>query len=134
MDYLMTASVLIALFTFLAFYALAIFYRKKPAIHARYMLCTVFAMFTAVIDRIIFSYFPTLFPYFPNVGGPVLQVVGLTLGDILLLVLCIWDWRSHKRLNVFPIALLIHLFYHFSVLNFYKYDFWKSFCNWFFYL
>ncbi len=132
-DYFATASVLIALLTFLIFYGLAIYYKRKPSIHARYMICTVFAMFTAVFDRMIDSYFIFLLPYFPQVAGqPVLQVFGLTLADFILFVLCIWDWSSHKRLNVFPIALTIHLIYHYSVLNFYKFEFWKSFCNWFF--
>lgn len=131
-DYLFTASVLIALLTFLIFYGLAIFYKDKPAIHARYMICTIFPMFTAVIDRIIDSYFPFLLPYFPDVDGPVIQVGGLTLADILLVLLCIWDWRSHRRINVFPIVLVIHLLYHFAVLNFYRFEFWKAFSNWFF--
>ena len=131
-DYLFTASVLLALLTFLIFYGLAIFYKSKPAIHARYMICTIFPMFTAVIDRIIDSYFPFLLPYFPDVDGPVIQVVGLTLADILLVLLCIWDWRSHRRINVFPIVLVIHLLYHYAVLNFYRFDFWKAFSNWFF--
>lgn len=131
-DYLFTASVLIALLTFLTFYGLAIFFKGKPAIHARYMVCTVFAMFTAVIDRVIGFYFPSLLPLFPSVEGPVVQVVGLTLADLFLLILCIWDWQSHRRLNVFPIALLIHLLYHYSVMNFYKFEFWKSFSLWFF--
>jgi len=130
-DYLATSSVLIALLVFLIFYGLAIYFRKKPAIHARYMLCTVFAMFTAVIDRIIRIYFSDMVSIFPIVGGEnVVQVFGLTLGDIILLGLCIWDWQSHKRWNVFPIALGIHLTYHFAVLNFYKFDFWKNFCLW----
>jgi len=129
--YLSTASVLIALLAFLVFYGLAIYNRKKPAVHARYMLCTIFAMFTAVIDRIIRIYFPEMVYIFPLVGGEnVVQVLGLILGDIMLLGLCIWDWQSHKRLDVFPIALSIHLVYHFAVLNFYKFDFWKNFCIW----
>lgn len=130
--YLSVASVLIALLVFLVYYGLAIYYRKKPTIHARYMVCTVFATFTAVIDRIIDSYFPFLLPYFPSVDGPVIQVVGLTLGDIFLFILCIWDWKAHRRLNVFPVALGIHLCYHYAVLNFYKFEFWQSFSIWFF--
>ena len=131
-DYLFTASVLMALLVFLIYYGLAIWYKNKPAIHARYMICTVFPMFTAVFDRIIDSYFPSLLPYFPDVDGPVIQVFGLTLGDSILLALCIWDWRSHKRINVFPVALMIHLIYHYSVLNFYKFEFWRSFSDWYF--
>lgn len=132
-DYLATASVLIALLTFLVFYGLAIYYKSRPGIHARYMICTVFALFTAVFDRMIDSYFTFLLPYFPTVAGqPVRQVFGLTLADFILFILCIWDWSAHRRMNVFPIALFIHLIYHYSVLNFYKFEFWQSFCNWFF--
>ncbi len=131
-DYLFTSSVLIALLVFLIYYLLAIYFKNKPAVHARFMICTIFAMFTAIIDRIIDSYFPSLLPFFPSVDGPVIQVVGLTLADILLVILCVWDWKSHKRLNVFPVALLIHLFYHYAVMNFYKFEFWKSFSIWFF--
>ena len=131
-DYLFTASVLIALLIFLIYYGLAIYFKNKPAIHARFMICTIFAMFTAIIDRIIDSYFPYLLPLFPSVDGPVIQVVGLTLADILLVILCIWDWKSHRRLNVFPIALVIHLFYHYAVMNFYKFELWKSFNIWFY--
>lgn len=132
-DYLSASSVLIALLTFLVFYGLAIFYKSKPGIHARYMVCTVFALFTAVFDRMIDSYFSFLLNYFPSVDGqPVRQVFGLTLADTILFALCIWDWTSHRRWNVFPVALLIHLSYHYSVLHFYQFNFWQSFCNWFF--
>jgi len=132
-DYLFTASVLIALLVFLIFYGLAIYFKNRPTIHARFMVCTVFAMFTAIIDRIIRIYFPGLMPFLPSgIAGPIVQVVGLTLADIILVLLCIWDWKSHKRFNVFPVALGIHLGYHYSVMNFYKFEFWKSFSVWFF--
>lgn len=132
-DYMFVASVLNALFVFVLFYGLAIYFKNKPTIHARFMICTVFATFTAIIDRIIYFYFPSLLDYCPKIGGePVAQVYGLTLGDILLLLLCIWDWKSHKRLSVFPFALGVHLLYHYSVLNFYKFEFWKNFGDWFF--
>jgi hypothetical protein len=131
-DYLFTASVLIALLTFLIYYALAMINKGRPTVHARYMICTIFPMFTAVIDRIISAYFPFFLSYFPDVDGPVVQVVGLTLGDLLLGLLCLWDWRSHRRINVFPVALALHLIYHYAVLNFYKFDFWHSFSNWVF--
>ena len=84
-DYLSASSVLIALLTFLVFYGLAIFYKSKPGIHARYMVCTVFALFTAVFDRMIDSYFSFLLNYFPSVDGqPVRQVFGLTLADTII--------------------------------------------------
>lgn len=131
-DYFAVALVLNALVAFILLYGLAIYHRKKSVIHARYMICTAFPMFTPVTDRIIHIYFPSLLPHLYSINGvPIAPVVGFAMADLILLGLSIWDWRSHKRWNVFPTALLILMIYHFSVLNFYKYDFWKTFSNWF---
>lgn len=132
-DLFATSSVLLALLVFLIFYGLAIYFRKDSAKHARYMVCTIFPLFTAVFDRIIYDYYRGSMEIFPKVGeNHVVQPFGLFLGDTLLIILAIWDWRSHRRLDVFPLALLIHLAYHFSVMNFYKFPFWKDFCLWFY--
>ncbi len=132
MDYFFVALVVNALIVFVILYALAIYHRKKSTIHARYMISTVFVFFTPITDRIIHIHFPSLLSYMPQIeGNPIAPVAGFLLADLLLLGLCIWDWRSHQRWNVFPFALLIVLLYQYSVLNFWKYDFWKSFSNWF---
>lgn len=131
-DFFSVALVVNALIAFVILYGLAIFYRRKSTIHARYMVCTAFPMFTPITDRIQYIYFPSTISYLPTIeGNPIAPVVGFALADLLLMALCIWDWRSHKRLNVFPYALAVLLLYHFSVMNFYKYEFWKSFSNWF---
>lgn len=52
-DNFFIALVLNALISFLIFYALAIFHKRKGTIHARYMLCTAFPLFTPITDRII---------------------------------------------------------------------------------
>ena len=132
MDYFFVALVMNALLVFVILYGLAIYHRKKSIIHARYMVSTVFVMFTPITDRIIHIHFPSILAYVPQIeGNPIAPVVGFLMADLLLLGLCIWDWRSHKRWNVFPFALILLLLYHYSVLNFWKYDFWKSFSNWF---
>jgi hypothetical protein len=124
MDYFFVALVINALIAFVLFYGLAIYHRKKSTIHARYMICTIFPMFTPVTDRIIGFYFPSLIPHlFPIEGNPILPVVGFLLADLILVALSIWDWKSHQRWNVFPVALVVVLIYHYSVLNFYKFDF-----------
>ena len=130
-DYASVALVLNALIAFIILYVLAIYYRKKSALHARYMLCTVFPFLTPATDRIMFVYFPSTIEYFPMLNGqPNVMILGFALADIILIGLCIWDWRSHRRLNVFPVALVVLLFYHYSVNTFYQYDFWKSFSDW----
>src|SRR5258706_55431 len=80
---------------------------------------------TAVTDRIIDKYFARLISYCVRIEGqPIEAVIGFIMVDLFLVGLCIWDWRSHKRWNVFPFALLVLLIYHYSVLNFYKFQFW----------
>lgn len=132
MDFFFVALVLNALIAFVIFYLLAIFYRKKSSWHARFMVCTVFPMFTPVTDRIIHIYLSPMVKYLPTIeGNPIAPVVGFIIADLFLIGLIYWDWKSHKKLTVFPFALAVLLFYHYSVLNFYKFDFWKSFCVWF---
>jgi len=133
MDFFFVALVLNALIAFAVFYGLAIYYRKNPLIHARYMVCTIFPMFTPVTDRIIYIYFPSWVKYLPTIEqNPVAPVAGFLLADIILIGLSIWDWRAHRRWNVFPIALVILVLYHYSVLNFYKFEWWQSFSSWFY--
>ena len=132
MDYFFVALVVNALIVFVIFYGLAIFYRKRSGLHARYMVSTVFPFVTPATDRIISIYFPTWVPYFYQIeGNPIVPIAGFLMADILIVGLIIWDWRSHKRLDVFPFVLLVLLCYHYSVLNFYKFDFWRSFSEWF---
>lgn len=132
MDFFFVALVLNALIAFVIFYGLAIFHRKNSGLHARYMICTIFPMFTPVTDRIIHIYLKSFVPYLPTIeGNPIAPVVGFLLANLILIGLSIWDWTSHKRWNVFPFALIILIMYHYSVLNFYKFSFWQSFSAWF---
>ncbi len=131
MDFFFVALVVNALIAFMIFYGLAIYNKRKSGIHARFMLCTIFPMFTPATDRIIHIFLKPLVPLLPTIEGhPIAPIAGFLLADLILIGLCIWDWRSHKRLNVFPFALIVLLLYHYSVLNFYKFQFWKSFSFW----
>jgi len=132
MDYFFVALVVNALIAFMILYGLAIFYRKKSGLHARYMVSTVFPFITPATDRIIGVHFPSSIPHLYTIeGNPILPVIGFSMANIIIVGLIVWDWRSHKRLNVFPFVLLILLLYHYSVLNFYKFQFWRSFSEWF---
>ena len=120
-----------ALIVFAVMYGLAIWYRKRPLTHARYMLCTLIPILTPVTDRLIHKYFQGLIPLAPTLEGmPMVQVLGFALGDILVLGVLIWDWKAHKRLDVFPVALMIAILYHVSVITFYKFSFWRHIGDW----
>jgi len=126
------ALMLNAVVVFVVLYALAMVNRRRPAIHARYMVCTAFPLFTPVTDRLIFNYFPSLVSAVPVLdGNPLVQVVGFLLADLLLAALAIWDLRVNKRKDVFPIALGLMGAYHVSVLTVYRIPAWKGFCEWF---
>ena len=120
-----------ALVAFLVLYGLAMWYRTQPALHARFMIATLFPLFTPVTDRLIGRYIPSIVPLVPRIGGsPVVPTAGFLLADATLVALSVWDWRANKRL-VFPIALVVLMAYHTSVLTFYQFGFWRAFGEWF---
>jgi hypothetical protein len=120
-----------ALVAFLLLYGLAMWFRREPAVHARFMIATLFPLFTPVTDRLIGRYVPAIVPLVPRIGGsPVLPTAGFLLADVLLVALSVWDWRTNKR-RVFPVALVVLVLYHASVLTFHQFDFWRRFAEWF---
>lgn len=127
-----TALMVNAVIAFVLLYGLAIYFRKTAPIHARFMVCTAFPLFTPVTDRLVFNYAPSLVGMVPVLdGNPEVQVVGFLLADALLVALSVWDWRANKRVNVFPVALGVMVVYHLSVLTFYRFSFWRAFGEWF---
>lgn len=124
--YYMIALMYNSLIVFAILYVLAIWYKKKSAIHARYMISTVFPIITPVTDRLIYKYFDFLVPLAPTTpeGMPLVPVFGFAIGDLILVILIIMDWRKHKRLTVFPFVLVLLVLYHLSVLIFYRHEFW----------
>lgn len=130
--YYLLALILNALIVFIALYALAIHYRHQTALHARFMLCTIFPLFTPVTDRLIGKHIPAMVELVPRIDGtPVLPVAGFVLADVILLALTIWDLLSRRKIYAFPAALGLLLLYHASVLTFHEMPFWRRFCSWF---
>jgi hypothetical protein len=141
--YYMIALMYNALIVFAIFYGFAIWNRKTPAIHARFMVSTVFPLVTPVTDRIIYKYIDGLVPLAPTIEGmPVVPTFGYLLVDLIVIGLLIWDWRCHfsrrekksrkapDTLFVFPLVLGVLLLYHLSVLTFWKYVFWQKIGDW----
>jgi hypothetical protein len=126
------ALMLGSLVAFAVFYGLAIAKRRDSQMHARWMVCTVFPMFTPVTDRLIGAHWQSLIGVLPRIdGSPVLPVVGFALADVLLLALSWWDWRANRRLDVFPVALGVLLVYHVATLTLHLVPAWNAFGAWF---
>ena len=120
-----------SLVVFAILYGLAMWHRKKPLTPARYMVCTIFPLFTPITDRLIYKYFPQLIQFVPDLEGmPLVQLLGFALADVLLLMLLLWDWKAHKRMDVFPVVVLVMSLFQLSVLTFYKFGFWKQIGGW----
>jgi hypothetical protein len=107
-------------------YGLGIYFQKDRFTHARYMICTIFPLFTPITDRIIYKYLFGMVEYAPKLEGfPVVPFYGFLLADILVIGLAIWDWKTHRRKDVFLIVLALLLIYHISLFTFYKFPFLK---------
>jgi len=131
-DLYFLALTLNALAGFAVLYGLAIYHRRNPQVHGRYMLCTVFPLFTPVTDRLIAGHAPQLLAFVPHLNGsPLVQVAGFLLADLMLVALSVWDWRANRRADVFPAALGVLLVYHASVLTLPFTRPWGAFCAWF---
>ncbi|MBK9106724.1 MAG: hypothetical protein IPL92_19725 [Saprospiraceae bacterium] len=129
--YYWIALMFISLIAFAILYGLSMWHRKTPLTHARYMVCTVFPLFTPITDRLIYKYFQEFIPMVPVLEGmPLVQLIGFALADTLLITLLIWDWKAHKRLDVFPFVMLVIGLFQLAVLTFYKFSFWRIIGDW----
>lgn len=110
---------------------LAFYHRREPAIHARYMLCTVLPMFAPIFGRIMRQLGVNL-DFIPQVGGsPASQIVSYAGSDAILLALAIWDWKSHRQLRVFPLLFAVYVATHLGLFVIYDQPFWTAFAQWF---
>jgi len=120
-----------SLIVFGILYGLAIYHRKTPLVHARYMICTIFPMLTPLTDRLVYNNFPFIIGFLPTINGtPMVWLVGFVIADLILISLVMWDWRQRKQINVFPMALGLLLTYHISVTFFYRLSWWQSIGDW----
>lgn len=124
--------VLGALAVFVVLFGLAMLFRRHPARHARFMLCTLFPFFPPVTDRLIAAHAPAIAEFVPRIdGSPILPFVGFALADLILVALCLWDWRANRRVDVFPLALIVLVLYHVAVFTFHELPAWAAFGRWF---
>jgi uncharacterized membrane protein YozB (DUF420 family) len=125
------ALVLNTLVAFVLLFALAMVYRKQPALHARWMIATLFPIFTPVTDRLFARFFPVILTWVPRINGsPVMQVSGFLLADVILASIAVWDWTANSR-RVFAAALAIVVVYQACVLTFHNFALWAAFGSWF---
>ena len=125
------ALVVVTLVAFVALYGLAMFNRAQPAVHARYMVATIFPLFPPVTDRLIGRFMPSIIDSMPRIGGgAIVQCAGFAIADAILVGLALWDWQKNGR-RVFPVALAIVVAAQAAILTLHNFGFWAAFATWF---
>jgi len=130
--YLFLGQALGSTVVFAIFYGLAILYRRTPAVHGGFMICTALPLLSPAIDRVVNFYFPSFAAKLPLVAGfTLVPLIAWLIADVILLILSVWDWKSHRRLRVFPVALGVMLFYQVFTANAHRIKSWQAFSEWF---
>ena len=111
---------------FVVAYTLAIWNRKRPDVHARFMVCTALTLLDPIFARILLVNFMQA----PLESG-VVQYMTYGFIDLILLVLAVWDWRSQQRKDVFLPMLLLFLATHIPVFFVLGSPAWEVFSAWF---
>ena len=111
---------------FIIFYYMAIYYRKKPDVHARWMICTALTLLDPIFARVIL----VNFIHAPIETG-IAQYFTYSGIELLVLFLIYKDWKAHKRRDVFVPALFILLVTHALSLFSLKMPVWTAFVTWF---
>lgn len=111
---------------FVVAYCLAIWNRRRPDVHARYMVCTGLTLLDPIFARILLVHFMQA----PLTSG-IVQYITYGFIDLILLVLVLWDWKSHQRKDVFLPMLIFFLATHIPVFFVLSSPAWASFAAWF---
>ncbi len=114
------------LIQFVVPYTLAIKNRKRPDVHARYMVCTALPLIDPIFARVIFFNFIEA----PFSSG-VFEYITYSFTTLILVVLIILDWKSQQRRDVFlpmlPVVLATQIPSFFVIGS----PIWMSFASWY---
>lgn len=110
------------LLIFIIAYVLAVIYRNKSYIHARYMICTSLTLIDPAVARIPLNIPPLPFNY---------QVLTFALTDLVFLVLIFMERNQKNGRAVFPIMLGLFLVFQVTNLTLTDNIIWDNFSMWF---
>jgi len=115
-------------------WALALVYRRRTPLHVRFMVSTVLAMGSAILFRIILSWFAWV-PGLSVADDPAnIDHAAATNGAVLLLVLSgliAMDWRLGIKRSPFWLVTVTTLIIHVGFFTFTMSDWWMALVRWF---
>lgn len=104
-------------------YALAMANRRRPLVHARYMICTAMPMLDPIGARLLYN---TM-----EVGFPAGQLITYGITDAILLALAFWEWKRGTGSRVFLGMLAVLVLVQAPTFFLYKLPAWHAFATWF---
>ena len=104
---------------FVASYALAIFNRRRPALHARYMVCAALTLVDPIVARIL--------AFSIGTGFPAMQVATYAAVDAILLALIASDLRRQQAPRVYPAMLALFIAAQLPTFFLYRTAAWRAF-------
>lgn len=110
------------LFIFILAYSLAIFYRKTPVLHARFMITTALTIIDPIVARL-----PVDLPSIPY--SYQLYTFGLT--DLIIIALIFAERKQKNGRLVFPAMLCVFVLFQYLNLNHTDNIVWIEFAHWF---
>lgn len=110
---------------FLGFYSLAIVNRKRPDVHARYMVCTALPLLDPIFARVL------MFNFLTPEQIPLAHFYTYPLTALVLVALVVWDWRSSNRRDVFFPMLFVLVALQLPTFLVTGTAAWQSFAAWF---
>jgi len=115
-------------------WALAIVYRRKIALHVRFMVSTVFAFGSAILFRILMSWFQWVPGLSVSDDPNNLFHIAILNGALLvlaLLALIALDWRAGIRRSPYWLVTVTTTIIHVGFFTFTKSDWWMAAVRWF---
>jgi hypothetical protein len=106
-------------------YGFGIAYRRQPALHARFMICTALTMVDPVLGRILFFYGP------PLPGYLYYQAITFGLVDAILLALAVRDGGQARVRWAFPAMLGVFAGAHVLWFTLAQSEWWLGPAAWF---
>lgn len=109
-------------------WGLAILYRRNTAVHLRFMISTTFAIGSAIVFRIILSWFGWV-PGLESLDA--IAAANWTVLTIPLLILIALDWRAGLKNSPYYIVASVITIMHIGFFTFTKSEGWAAYVRWF---
>ena len=110
---------------FLLCFGLAMRNRKRPDVHARYMICTSLTLLDPIFARLL------IFNVLTPEQLPMSQYFTYGLTNLILIGLIVWDWRSSKRRDVFLPMLFVFIAFQLPTFFVVGTPAWAAFAEWY---